>query len=107
MVSSRSDANLWTSDGISLLPNSLIIFPSFHNLPQLMYINNIIMAWDSPHCIHDLVSIISGYYYLPIIIKILLLAISRLLFAIAPKLSFHTFTIFLSPEVPLTVRGRD
>ena len=35
-------------------------FQSCHNLPQLMYINNIIMAWDSPQCIHDLISVISG-----------------------------------------------
>ena len=43
-----------------IIADSLIIFQSFHNLPQLMFINNIIMGRDSPQCIHDLFSVVSG-----------------------------------------------
>ena len=59
MVSRHSDANLdlrWNS----IIANRLLTFQSSHDLPQLMYINNIIMAWDGPQYIHDLISVISG-----------------------------------------------
>ena len=84
IVSSRSDANLKTSYGIPSLPTAFLF------LIQLMYINNIIMALDSPQSIYDLISVIS-----------------RANSAVARKLSYHRFAILLSPEVPPTVSGRD
>ena len=53
-----------------------------------MYINNIIMGWDSPQCIHDLISVVSGA--------------NRIC-----SCTFHRFAILLSPEVPSIVRSKD
>ena len=66
-------------------------FSSSYNLPQLMYINNIIMALDSPNALMTWSR----------------LAVEPKEFAIALKWSFHWFVILLSPDVPPAVSGRD
>ena len=44
----------------TIIAKSLLIFQSSHNLLQLMYINNFIMTWDSPQCIYDSITVVSG-----------------------------------------------
>ena len=57
-VSCPSDANLLTSDGIPSLPTALLFFSPLsicRNSCTLI----IIMAWNSPQCIHDIL-VVSG-----------------------------------------------
>ena len=61
------------------------------NLVRPLYINNIIMVWEGPQCIHDLNSVV----------------IEANTICYCTEIIFPFVSILLSPEVPHTVSGRD
>ena len=62
MVSSHSDANSSTSDGIPSLSTAFLFLSllTISHSSCTLITSNIIMAWDSPQCIQDLISVVSG-----------------------------------------------